>query len=213
MASILIVEDEIDHQHYLNTVIDSHSGFKNLGVIKFGRDAIKYISENRPDVVLIDIGLPDISGIDCIASLTPLYPKIKFLVCTIHEEDENVFDALKAGASGYILKKSKPYQIIDAIKEIHKGETPISPAIASKILNLLNLKKEPTETNPEQYKMTPKQIEILNELSKGSSYIEIADALFISIKTLKWHINKIYKKLHASNRTEALNAYFKTKDE
>lgn len=207
MISVIIVEDEQDHQLYLNTIINSQPGFTNMGIIRLGSDAIKEIAKKLPDVVLIDIGLPDMSGIQCISRLKPICPNTNFLVCTIHEEDENVFEAIKAGASGYIVKKSKPYQIVDAIKEVHKGEIPISAVIASKIISFLNLKTEEKQ-EPPQYKMTPKQIEILQELSKGAAYTEIADTLFISIKTLKWHINKIYKKLHASNRTEALNNYF-----
>lgn len=209
MINILIVEDEIDHQFYFKTVIESQSDIHNLGIIGTGKEAIKYIETNLPQVVLIDLGLPDMSGIDCILHIKATHPQIHFLVCTIHEEDEKVFEALQAGASGYILKKSKPYQIIDAIKQTIEGETPISPAIASKILVHIKAKEDKIENEAELYNLTFKQIEILNELAKGASYIEVADTLFISVKTLKWHVNKIYKKLQAGNRTEALNKFFK----
>jgi two-component system, NarL family, response regulator LiaR len=129
------------------------------------------------------------------------------MVCTVYEEDESIFEALKAGADSYIVKRSKPYQILDAIKELYNGETPISSCIAKKILTALP--KESSYTGQSDYKITSKQKDILGLLSKGYSYQEIADLSFISLKTLKWHVYNIYKKLHADNRTEALNKYFK----
>lgn len=208
MITVLIVEDQLDHQIYLNTIVSSDSTLKCLGVIRQGNDAIKEIMTLKPNVVLLDLGLPDMSGIECIIKLKDKVPTVKFMVCTVHEEDEHIFEALKAGAHSYIVKRSKPYQILDAIKELHNGETPISSCIARKILNAM-----PKETNNEpekaEFNITTKEADILKLLSKGHSYQEIADMSFISVKTMKWHVYNIYKKLHADNRTEALNKYFR----
>jgi DNA-binding NarL/FixJ family response regulator len=208
MITVLIVEDQLDHQIYLNTTVSSDSGLKCLGIIRNGNEAMKEIIAKRPNVVLMDINLPDMSGIECILKLKEKVPETKFMVCTIFEEDENIFEALKAGARGYIVKKSKPYQILDAIKELHNGETPISSCIARKILNALP-KESDNQQAKSEYKITSKQEDILRLLAKGHSYQEIADISFISIKTLKWHVYNIYKKLQADNRTEALNKYFR----
>jgi two-component system, NarL family, response regulator LiaR len=208
MISVLIVEDQLDHQMYLNTIVSSDSELKCLGIIRNGNEAMKEILAKRPDIVLLDLGLPDMSGIDCITKLKNKVPGVKFMVCTVHEEDENIFEALKAGAHGYIVKKSKPYQILDAIKELHNGETPLSSCIARKILNYLPQQKQSNTTAQPEFHITPKEEDILKLLSKGHSYQEIADMSFISIKTMKWHVYNIYKKLQANNRTEALNKFF-----
>lgn len=219
MIKILIVEDQIEHQQYLKTIVLSNAQFKYLGIIRNGLEAIKEIQLQKPDVVIMDIGLPDISGIDCIRQLKPLCPDTKFMVCTVNEEDELIFDALKAGAHSYIVKKSKPYQIIDAITEVHAGEMPISSCIATKILNYMPQSKgqegsgiarnEEANTDETTEKITPKEAELLKLLAQGCSYKEICELHEIKITTIKWHIYNIYKKLQARNRTEAINKYFK----
>ncbi len=208
MITVLIVEDQLDHQIYLNTIVSSDSELKCLGIIRNGNEAMKEIIAKRPNVVLMDLGLPDISGIECMLKLKDKVPDVKFMVCTMHEEDESVFEALKAGAGGYVVKRSKPYQILDAIKELNNGEMPLSSCIARKILNALSRENTNEEARSE-FRITAKEDDILKLLSKGHSYQEVADMSFISIKTMKWHIYNIYKKLQADNRTEALNKYFK----
>ena len=211
MISVFIVDDIQEHQLYLKTILESNGEMKFLGSSATGADAINSIQQLQPNIVLMDIGLPDISGINCIRQLKPNCPEVKFMICTVHEEDNNVFEALKVGANGYILKNSKAYQIVDAIKDVFKGDSPISSSIARKIL--LHLPKTEDEKKaPSDYHITPKEAEILNLLAKGKSYQEISDLLFVSIKTVKWHIFNIYKKLHADNRTEALNNYFGKKE-
>ena len=207
MITVLIVEDQLDHQIYLNTIVNSNSELKCLGIVRTGNEAMREILIKRPNVVLMDIGLPDISGIECILKLKGMVPRTRFLICTVYEEDECVFDALKAGAHGYIVKKSKPYQILDAIKDLYNGESPISSCIAGKILNMIATVEDKT---PEQleYKLTSKEEYILRLLAKGYSNKEVADLSFTSIKTIKWHVYNIYRKLHADNRTDALNRYF-----
>lgn len=206
MISVVIVEDLPIHQLYLKTIIDQDEQLTCLDVFDNGKDAMEYIPILKPDVVLIDLGLDDINGVDCIAHLSKICPDIKFMVCTVHDEDEKVFEALKCGANSYILKKSKPYQIVDAIIEMKEGGSPISSDIARKVLS--HLPKIKQDVDNSNYHITPREKEILNSLSRGLSYQEVADELFISVKTLKKHTYNIYQKLNANNRTEALNRFF-----
>jgi len=211
MIKILIVEDQPEHQQYFKSIVLSNEKFKYLGIIRNGKEAVKVIKELQPDVVIMDLGLPDISGIECIRQLKPMGLETKFMVCTINEEDDSIFEALKAGANSYIVKKSKPYQIIDAIMEVFDGEMPISSCIATKILNYMPQSTE-EEDKPEEevaYSITLKEAELLELLAKGHSYREISNAMAIKITTIKWHVYNIYKKLQAKNRTEAINKYFK----
>lgn len=208
MINVVIVEDLPIHQLYLKTIIEQNEQLCCLDVFDNGKDAIAKIPLLNPDVVLIDLGLNDISGIECIAQLSKICTNTKFMVCTVHDEDENVFEALKVGANSYILKKSKPYQIIDAIIEVKEGGSPISSDIARKILNQLPKIKQDVDAIGLTYNITRREKEILNSLSRGLSYQEVADELFISVKTLKKHTYNIYQKLNASNRTEALNRFF-----
>jgi two-component system, NarL family, response regulator LiaR len=207
MITVLIAEDRIDHQTYLYMACnDTH--IKCVGIAGNGLDTIRKARELKPDVILMDIGLPDMNGIECMrkimedASLSP-----RFIVCTVHEEDEVIFEALKAGAHAYIVKKSKPYQIADAIKDVYRGERPISSSIATKILAQIPMLKSRKEESAAA-SLTVKEKDILKLLSKGLSYQEIADHAEITVKTLKWHVHNIYNKLQADNRTEAINRYF-----
>jgi DNA-binding NarL/FixJ family response regulator len=209
MVSVVIVEDLEAHQIYLRSIIERDPSVKCLDVINNGREALLKIPYLNPDIVLMDIGLPDITGIDCIIKLKNICPAIKFMVCTVHQEDEKVYEALKAGALSYMLKKSKPHQIIDAIQELNDGGAPISSDIARKILNEIP-KIQNQDSSNKEFRITSREAEILNLLAKGQPYQEIADGLFISIKTFKKHIYNIYQKLQADNRTEALNKYFGT---
>jgi two-component system, NarL family, response regulator LiaR len=206
MITVFIIEDLLDHLNYFKTVINTDHELQYVGDAKTGHEAIRAIAQLQPNIVLIDIGLPDISGIECILRLKPTCPNIKFMVCTIHEENELVFEALKAGANSYILKDSKPYQIIDAIKELHNGGAPLSSTIARKIL--IELSQNTKELHSTDYNITSKEHDILKLLGRGHSYQEASDLLFISINTFRWHIHNIYKKLHVDNRTEALNKYY-----
>lgn len=209
--TVLIVEDQIEHQQYFQTIIGSDSGFRNVGMVRLGADAVKLAKSKKPDIALIDLGLPDMSGIECIRQMSAQYADTRFLVCTVFEDVENIINALKAGARGYILKNSKPYQIIDALKDLAEGAAPISGAIASKILESLELDRPKIEAREsDEVDITRRERDILQLLSKGHSYIEIADELHLSVKTIKWHIYKLYKKLHAKNRTEAINKFFGT---
>lgn len=204
MIAVFIVEDNPDIQLLLQTIVGQDDGYTCVGMVATGAEALDKIPELLPDVVLMDIGLPDISGIDCVRKLKVLCPNVEFIMCTIYDEDEKVFESLEAGANSYILKKSKPELLRTAIREVHEGGSPMSSDIARKIVAKMQRKGQVRI----DYGITPREVDVLNMLSKGLTYQEVADALFISVKTLKKHIYNIYAKLHVDNKVEALNKFF-----
>ena len=163
-------------------------------------EAMPLIIEAQPDIVIMDINMPGINGIDCISNIKKDCPNTQFMIFTIYENDEKIFDALAAGANGYLLKKTPPEKIIEAIKELYNGGSPMSMPIARKVINHFKAAKAPGHEN-----LTNKENEILILLSKGFLYKEIAAKLSISVGTVTQHIHNIYDKLHVSNKTEAIN--------
>jgi two-component system, NarL family, response regulator LiaR len=204
VISVFIVEDNPDIQQLLQTIVSRDAEYSCVGVVDSGTEALRQIPDLLPDVVLMDIGLPDLSGIECVKRLKPVCPNVEFIMCTIYDEDEKVFQSLEAGANSYILKRSKPDLLLSAIREVHEGGSPMSSDIARKIVARLQ-RKDQVRTD---YHITPREEEVLTMLAKGLTYIEVADRLFISVKTLKKHIYNIYEKLHVDNKVEALNKYF-----
>ncbi len=205
MINVIIVEDQKDIQSLLKGIVSRNENYCCLCVCSTGEEALQKIPELLPDVVLMDIGLPGIDGIECVKKLKPVCPKTEFIMCTAYDEDEKVFLALQSGANSYILKKSKPEVLLSAIQEVHEGGSPMSSDIARKIV--MKLQHTPA-TAKEQYHITNREEEILGLLSKGLTYAEISDTLFISIKTLKKHIYNIYEKLHVDNKVEAINKFY-----
>jgi two-component system, NarL family, response regulator LiaR len=207
MIKIVIVEDIPTHQEFLKSILKEEDGFSCIATIDNAKEAIFRIPDLAPDIVLIDLGLPDLDGVECIAQLVKLCPLTKFMVLTVYQDDNHIFEALKAGAKGYLLKRSKPQQIIEAIQDISSGGASISSEIAIKLLNLLpELKSHTTDAS---LGISKREKEILEYLAKGNTYDEIASQLFISINTLKSHVYRIYTKLNVDNRTEAINKYFR----
>lgn len=165
-------------------------------------DAMPLIIEAQPDIVIMDINMPGINGIDCVSTIKNDCPATQFMIFTIYENDEKIFNALAAGASGYLLKKTSPEKIIEAIKELYHGGSPMSTPIARKVINHFKEVKKPGHES-----LTNKENEILNLLSKGFLYKEIAAKLSISVGTVTQHIHNIYEKLHVTNKTEAINKF------
>ncbi len=205
MISVVIVEDQKDIQGLLKSIVSRNENYNCLEVCSSGEEALLKIPELLPDVVLMDIGLPGIDGIECVRKLKPTCPDTEFIMCTAYDEDEKVFLALQSGANSYILKRSKPELLLSAIEEVHEGGSPMSSDIARKIV--MKLQQTPAVAK-ETYHITNREEEILGLLSRGLTYIEIADKLFISIKTLKKHIYNIYEKLHVDNKVEAINKFY-----
>jgi NarL family two-component system response regulator LiaR len=203
MIRVAVVEDNARYQNALVGLLNSSDLFITAGVFSCAEDALKGIPAAGPDIGIIDIQLPDMSGIDLIKKLYHLPIATQYMICTLHSDNEYIFEALKAGASGYILKDSSGEEIKTAIKDLFKGGSPMSPYIARKIINSLYPNKP--KVNP--YKLSERELEVLDLMSSGLLYKEIADQLFISANTVKNHLKSIYKKLHVQNKIEALNKF------
>lgn len=204
MITICIIEDLIEIQKGLQTIIESDWRFKLIKSFENAEDAIAQLPLIKPDIVLTDINLPGKSGIDCITEIKNEIPKTQFIMFTIYEDNDQVFEALKAGANGYILKNTSPEKIIEALLELNDGGSPMSPKIARKVLSSFN-----ATTNNNVYELISKrEQEVLELLSKGFLYKEIADKLNITLSTVKRHLNHVYTKLQVQNKTEAINKMY-----
>jgi DNA-binding NarL/FixJ family response regulator len=208
--SVCIVDDNSQLRDALQEIIDMSDGYKCIGTIGTAEEAIKKIPALNPDVVLMDINLSsNESGIDCVKILKPQMPATNFMMCTVYEEDEKIFQALSAGASGYILKKTAPGKLLEAIHELYEGGAPMSSQIARKVVAAFQNKPVATADGPANIdQLTNREKEILEQLSKGLMYKEIASQLFLSPETVRKHVYHIYEKLHVNNRVEAVNKYF-----
>lgn len=206
--SIAIVENETHLCHALKIVINAVDGFECVQTYSNGEDALKFLPQNPPDIVLMDIDLGErrMTGIECIARLREYCPKTLFMILTIYEDHQKVFDALSAGALGYVLKSSPSEKIIEAIKDLYDGGAPMSPSIARKIA--LSFNQPITHISAEVDTLTTREREVIELIAKGRMEKEVAATLFISIKTVKTHISNIYTKLQVRTRVEALNKYF-----
>lgn len=204
MIQVVIIEDIREIREGLQMLIDSSDGFSCSRTFATAELAIVELPELCPDVVLMDIHLPGISGIEAVRKLKPLCPAAQFIMSTVYEDDETIFESLKAGASGYLLKKTAPSGIMDAIVEVHNGGSPMSSQIARKVIASFQQKDSIDDSDL----LTRKEKEILKALAKGLRYKEIADDMKISIETVRSHARKIYEKLQVQSRTEALNKVY-----
>jgi DNA-binding NarL/FixJ family response regulator len=203
--SINIVEDLVEVREGLKQFISLNSEFNVTGSFGTAEEAIREIPGLKPNIVIMDISLPGMDGIECIRQVKDKAPGTQFMMFTVYENDEKVFEALKAGASGYMLKNTGLVQMIVALKELHEGGSPMSSNIARKLVSIFH---EQGKARPQIESLSPRENEVLLLLSEGLLYKEIADQLSISIATVRQHIHKIYGKLHVENRTEALNKVF-----
>lgn len=208
--TVCIVDDVSELRQALEEIVSSRDGYKCIGTMGNAAEAITRIPLLKPDVVLMDINLGETeSGIDCVKQLKPILPATNFMMCTVYEDDEKIFEALSAGASGYILKKTEPQKLLDAIKELHEGGAPMSSQIARKVVFAFrNRPASPVSPSNNIEQLSYREKQILEELSRGLMYKEIANVLFISPETVRKHVYHIYEKLHVTNRVEAINKYF-----
>lgn len=207
--TVCIVDDVSELRQALEEIVSSADGYKCIGTMSNASEAITRIPLLRPDVVLMDINLGESeSGIDCVRQLKPIVPATNFMMCTVYEDDEKIFEALSAGASGYILKKTEPMKLLDAIKELHEGGAPMSSQIARKVVFAFRNKPISPASPIGIEQLSYREKQILEELSRGLMYKEIANVLFISPETVRKHVYHIYEKLHVTNRVEAVNRYF-----
>jgi DNA-binding NarL/FixJ family response regulator len=203
--SIAIVEDLDEVRDGLKNFISLSSEFTVLNTFKTAEDAIQHLPKLLPDIVIMDINLPGMNGIECIRQVKDKSPGTQFMMFTVYENDEKVFEALKAGASGYLLKNTGLVQLIESLKELHNGGSPMSANIARKLVTLFRNEQKPA---PSLEVLSHRENEILQLLAKGLLYKEIADQLTITTSTVRQHIHHIYEKLHVQNRTEAINKAF-----
>ena len=204
MISVAIVEDNQEIRESLKAVIDSSEDVHCASAFSNAEDASDQLPLIRPDVVLMDIGLPGMSGIDCIRNIRGSLPGTQILMFTVFEDDQQIFDALKRGANGYLLKRTPPDRILMAIQEVMDGGSPMSPGIARKVVSFFNS----GDTSPSEGLLTKREMEVLTLLSNGFLYKEIAEKLTIAVGTVKRHLHGIYEKLHVQNKTEAINKVF-----
>lgn len=208
MITIYIVEDNISFRMLLSQLFGEHPDLEIAGVADNGSTALKAVEKLQPDIVLMDIGLPDISGVECIAKLKPVCPETEFVAFTVSDEDEIVFEALKAGATSYLMKTTPPDELIKALKEVYNGGSPISSDIARKIIGVFSQQREKQHSKNPGFGISKREDEMLRYLAEGMTYQEVADKMFISLSTLKSHIYNTYEKLQVNNKVEAINKYF-----
>jgi DNA-binding NarL/FixJ family response regulator len=197
--SVAILEDGDDLRAGLVTLLSGFEGFTCVGAFSTGEEALRHIPDLRPDVVLMDINLPGMSGIVCASLLRQKIPRTPIVMLTVYEDDVSIFEALKAGAVGYLLKKTPPAQLLEAIREVHEGGAPMSNQIARKVIASFQ-----SEAGTSDEALSVREREILAELARGLRYKEIAQKLFISTDTVRTHLRNVYQKLHVRSATEAL---------
>ncbi|MGN6418398.1 MAG: response regulator [Pseudobacter sp.] len=210
--TICIVDDNKDIRSALEQIILMSEGYRLVGSVGSAAEALDQIPKLKPDIVLMDINLGEgENGIDCVRHLKSDFKDILFMMCTVYEDDEKIFEALSAGASGYILKKTAPHKLLEAIRELQEGGAPMSSQIARKVVAAFQHKQPTTTEAPESSALSVlsnREKEILELLARGMLYKEIAASLFISQETVRKHVYHIYEKLHVNNRVEAINKFF-----
>ena len=207
--SVCIVDDNKELRNALEEIISMSAGYKCMGTIGTPEEAMHQLPILKPDVVLMDINLGSTeTGIDLVKILKPRIPGTNFMMCTVYEENEKIFEALSAGASGYILKKTDPARMLEAIRELYEGGAPMSSQIARKVVAAFQLQPVSNGEGEELDLLSVREKEILELLSRGLMYKEIAAQLYLSPETVRKHVYHIYEKLHVNNRVAAVNKYY-----
>jgi len=202
--NVAIVEDKDETRDSLRLLINGTYGFRCVSTHPSAEHALENWRLKKTDVVLVDIVLPKMSGIDLVRALKAREPGLTFVMITFYEDVDKLFAALRAGAHGYLLKRTPPAPMLEAIKEAYAGGGPMSPTIARKVIQYF---QNPGQPDADLGQLTVRELEILQELSQGFTYREIAEHVGISFETVKVHIKSVYAKLHVHTRTEALAKY------
>lgn len=198
---IVIVEDQRNLREGLETLINFTPGFECSGAFRTMEDALHRVKHDLPDVVLTDIGLPGMSGIEGIVKLKESYPDLIILVLTVYDDNEKIFDALCAGACGYLLKQTEPSELLKSLREAVTGGAPMSPEVAAKVIKIFREVRPPEKAD---YDLTPHETRLLKMLTEGHNYVSAAEKLGISYNTLKFHVRNIYDKLQVHSQSEAV---------
>jgi DNA-binding NarL/FixJ family response regulator len=204
--SVAIVEDHAPTRELWASVLTKAEGFQCVGKFKNAELAIDALPALAPEVVLLDINLPGLNGIECVRQLKLRMPGAQFVMVTVYEDANYIFEALAAGATGYLMKSTQPEELLDAIHEVRRGGSPMSSSIARKVVQSFYSTKAPA---PTESTLTAREQEVLSLLVKGDLYKEIAETLGISLPTVATHIRKIYEKLHVRSRAQAVARYVK----
>jgi DNA-binding NarL/FixJ family response regulator len=197
----MVVEDDASVRHILKSWIETASGFACDGAFPDVESALAPIARAKPDIVLVDINLPGLSGIECVRQLKTQIPETQFVMQTVYEDSNHIFDALSAGATGYLLKTTSRDALIAALREVHAGGSPMSGNIARKVVQSL---QQPKATPKPAEQLSKRENEVLALLAQGYLYKEIADALGIGLETVNTYIRRIYEKLHVHSRAQAV---------
>jgi DNA-binding NarL/FixJ family response regulator len=197
--SVLLIEDHDDYRQSMATLLNT-SGRFTCRAYSDGESGLTALGSERSTVVLMDINLPGMNGIQCTRAIKERWPEVQVMMCTVYEDDEKIFDALKAGATGYVIKRAPIEELFDAIEQLAQGGSPMSATIARKVVGSFQVR---TSVNGE--KLSEREVEVLDHLSKGLRIKEIADRMKLSTNTVRTHVRHIYEKLQVQSRTEALN--------
>jgi DNA-binding NarL/FixJ family response regulator len=203
---VAIIEDDAWIRENLAARITQTQGFVSAGTYRTGEEAIERLPAQAPDVVLMDINLPKMNGIECVRQLKGLIPSAQILMLTVYEDSDKIFNSLLAGASGYLLKRTPQAEILDAIADVHRGNSPMTGHIARKVVQYFNRRGD---LGPDMEKLSNREREVLDHLARGVPYKEIASSLAVSIDTIRAHIKGIYSKLHVHSRGEAVAKYLR----
>src|SRR6266446_2946855 len=206
MISVSIVDDEKGLRESIATFVNGSPGFRCVSAYSTAKAALQGLPADRPDVVLMDINMAGMTGIECAEQLKAVAPAIQIVMLTVYEDTDQIFKALSAGASGYLLKRLTPAKLLEAIREVHAGGSPMSSSIARKVVASFRKAKQ---TAAKHTHLSPREEMVLDCLSKGLTYKAIADQLGISIDTIRTYLRRIYEKLHVQSRTEAVAKYLR----
>lgn len=206
MISISIVDDEKELRESIATFVNGSPGFRCVSAYGSAEAALKGLPEDKPDVVLMDINMAGMDGIECVERLKAASPEMQIVMLTVYEDTDKIFKALSAGASGYLLKRLSPTKLLQAIREVQGGGSPMSSSIARKVVASFRKTKGDGEKQPH---LSPREQMVLDCLAKGLTYKQIADQLGISIDTIRTHLRRVYEKLHVQSRTEAVAKYLR----
>jgi DNA-binding NarL/FixJ family response regulator len=204
MISVSIVDDEKDLRNSIATFVNGSRGFRCVSAYDSAEAALRGLPGDRPDVILMDINLGGMSGIECVQKLKVEAPDLQIIMLTVYEDTDRIFKALSAGATGYLLKRSSPTKLLQAIRDVYGGGSPMSSSIARKVV--ASFQKAAT-SGEKHASLSPRENMVLASLAKGLTYKEIADQLGISIDTIRTYLRRIYEKLHVHSRTEAVAKY------
>jgi len=206
IVKIMIVEDQEEVREGLRVLINGSEGYRCVAACRSAEEALERLPDATPDVVLMDIHLPGMLGTECVVHIKNLFPEIQVMMLTVFENNDEIFRSLEAGATGYLLKKTPPVKLLEAIRDLVNGGSPMSSEIARKVVQRF---RQPQGPRFPEASLTPREEEILSYLAKGYLYKEIANTLFINIETVRSHIHKIYQKLQVRTRSEVLLKYLK----